>query len=154
MYEVPLDKFTANGHLPKPEKTSRNQGLFNHELTMAAIAADCAEGTHISRRAKSAVVDLEKAAEVCDEGIVMFDKVHRRLMAAQESISTATRAVSTNVRKAANEIGEGVQRIERMANFQTLEARVVLLERAAAAMKTLADLEREGRLAKVIAAMK
>jgi hypothetical protein len=45
-------------------------------------------------------------------------------------------------------------KVEKTANFSNLERYVNLLERAATAMSTLAELEKEGKLDKISSALK
>lgn len=126
--------------------------MFDREAVSLGLAKDITDGDHLSRRAKHVSVDLDKAGEMCESAVRMFEKVHLRVIGSEAKVLEAARNSSTNIRKAANEIGEGVQRMEKMANFALLEQRVAMLERAAAAMRTLAELERDGNLKRVMQA--
>lgn len=139
--------------MPKPEKDKR-EPMLRRDLVNVGAAMGINEGSHMSNRAKTISVDMGKAADTCEASIEMFDAVLMRVIASENKVMAASRQASSNIRKAANEIGEGVQRLEKMANFALLEQRVALLERAAAAIRVLADLEREGKLAKVMQAFK
>jgi hypothetical protein len=51
-------------------------------------------------------------------------------------------------------MASGLIKMEKSANFNNLERYVSLLERAASAMQTLADLEKAGKLDKIAGALK
>ena len=81
--------------------------------------------------------------------------LHRtKMMASEAEITKICKSTSTNVRTAANQLGEGLARLEKTCNFDKLERHVELLERASAAMLSLAELEKNGRLEKIMDAMK
>lgn len=98
--------------------------------------------------------DYKKAEEIAESAITMFEKTHSRLIAAQDSIAESAKKGSAKVRVAANDLSDGLKRIEKQADFNKLERYVQLLERAASAMQQLAELEKSGRLEKIIGAMK
>ena len=58
------------------------------------------------------------------------------------------------VAKAADDLASGLAKVEKAANFSNLERYVNLLERAATAMQTLAELEKAGKLEKIAGALK
>jgi len=81
--------------------------------------------------------------------------LHRtKMMASEADIAKICKSTSASVRTSANQLGEGLARLEKTCNFDRLERHVELLERASAAMLSLAELERNGRLEKIMGAMK
>jgi len=98
--------------------------------------------------------DFEKASEVCEQAAKMFDSSVASMMKAEASVSEAAKKTSSQIRKSANELSDGLQRIEKAANFDKLERYVGLLERAAQALTILAGLEKDGKLNKIIGAVK
>ena len=117
-------------------------------------ANDILCGQHISRRAKNMTTDYQKAEAIAEDAIVMFEKTHKRLIKAQEDVGESAKKGSAKVRVAANDLADGLKRIEKQADFSKLERYVALLERAATAMQQLAELEKSGRLEKIAAALK
>lgn len=97
---------------------------------------------------------FEAATSVLAETHDRFNHMLEQLMATERNMSDQTKKVSGNVRKAANELGEGLMRINKTADFDKLERYVQLLERAAAAMTDLAELENTGKLNKIMSALK
>ena len=82
-------------------------------------------------------------------------ELHRtRMMASEAEIAKVCKSTSVNVRTATNHLGEGLARLEKTCNFDRLERHVELLERASVAMLSLAELEKNGRLEKIMGAMK
>lgn len=98
--------------------------------------------------------DYEKASEIAETAEKMFKRNASNLMATTEDLQTNIKKVSGNVRKAADDLAAGLSRVEKTANFSNLERYVALLERAATAMSTLAELEKEGKLDKISSALK
>ena len=99
-------------------------------------------------------VDYEKATEIADSAEKMFKRNVSNLMTTTEELQNNIKKVSGNVRKAADDLAAGLIKVEKTANFSSLERYVSLLERAATAMSTLADLEKEGKLDKISNALK
>lgn len=134
-------------------KKSSRELMFKKSDVIECAANDAIVGTPITRRSKYVATDYDTAAKAMTEASRMFEMELNKLNEAQDRLSAAAKATSSNVRKAANEIHEGLQRIEKAANFDRLERQVSILERAAAALKTLAELEQGGKLARVIEAV-
>ena len=76
------------------------------------------------------------------------------LMDEETKLAETTKRAGGNIRKATNELGDAVKKFESSVNFDRLERCTALLERAAAAMKTLAELEQAGKLNKIFEAVK
>jgi hypothetical protein len=111
-------------------------------------------GTYITRKAKMISTDYEKASEIAETAEKMFKRNVSNLMDTADELQTNIKKVSGNVRKAADDLASGLVKMEKTANFSNLERYVTLLERAATALATLAELEKEGKLNKITAALK
>ena len=98
--------------------------------------------------------DYEKASEITETADKMFKHKISDLMVTTEELQNNIKKVSGNVRKAADDLAAGLVKVEKTANFSNLERYVNLLERAATAMSTLAELEKEGKLNKISSALK
>lgn len=98
--------------------------------------------------------DYEKASEIADTAEKMFKRNVSNLMGTTEELKGSIKKVSGDVRKAADDLAAGLSKVEKTANFANLERYVNLLERAATAMSTLAELEKEGKLEKISGALK
>ena len=98
--------------------------------------------------------DYEKASEIAETAEKMFKRNASNLMATSDELQANIKKVSGNVRKAADDLASGLMKVEKTANFSNLERYVNLLERAATAMSTLAELEKEGKLNKISSALK
>lgn len=117
-------------------------------------AADITGGTYFERRTKTMATDFEKASTICDDATKLFDRSFERMLASEEALVAATKKTSGNVRKAADDLAQGLAKVEKTANFDRLERYVSMLERAATAMATLAELESAGKLDKIADALK
>lgn len=97
---------------------------------------------------------IADATEILDGAIEGFNKSVTRFDSLQDGFAQKCKRASGNVRDAAERLAQGIERVERAANFDRLERYVTLLERAATAMKILADLEAAGKLDKIASAMR
>jgi hypothetical protein len=139
----------------KPVKQDRHGLAWDAAMVQEHCAADILNGNYLERRARGFMTqDFEKAAKVCDEATKMFNASFNHMLAAEGKISDAAKKTSGNVRKAADDLHSGLQKIEKAANFDRLERAVSVLERAAAALTVLAELEKDGKLERIASAVK
>ena len=140
----------------KPDVIDRYGPGWTVERVNTAIATELASdvGTYLTRKAKMILTDYEKATEITETADKMFKRNISALMNTTEELQTNIKKVSGNVRKAADDLAAGLTKVEKTANFANLERYVNLLERAATAMSTLAELEKEGKLDKISSALK
>lgn len=120
-------------------------------LAMELLTESC---NQLQRRAAMITTDYEKATEIVDGAEAMFRKSHSQLSTTVHAIQADVKKASGNIRKAADDLASGLAKVEKTANFSNLERYVGLLERAAAAMSTLAELEKSGKLDKIAGALK
>ena len=111
-------------------------------------------GTFVTRKAKMVNEDYVKASEIADAADQLFKRSINKLTATTEELQANVKKVSGNVRKASDDLASGLAKVEKTANFSNLERYVALLERAATAMTTLAELEKAGKLEKIAGALK
>ena len=78
----------------------------------------------------------------------------RELGVKEEEFKNKAKLISGQVRSSTNEMAEGIRKIEKTANFDKMSNYIDLLERAASAFEKLAELESNGKLDKIIAAIK
>jgi hypothetical protein len=140
----------------KPDAIDRNGPAWSVQRITNMIATELTteSGTYLTRRAKMIETDYEKAAEISETAEKMFKRNVSNLMATADDLQANVKKVSGNVRKAADDLASGLIKVEKTANFANLERYVNLLERAATAMSTLAELEKEGKLNKISSALK
>ena len=123
-------------------------------LNTVAAEVESPSGTYLTRGAKKMSIDFNNATAVLNEAERMFGKAVDGYQAKTSALSTAAKKCSGDVRKAADDLASGLAKVEKTANFNNLERYVSLLERAAAAMQTLAELEKTGKLDKIAGALK
>jgi len=98
--------------------------------------------------------DFEKATEVCEDASALFGRAMDKMLVSESRMCDVAKKTSGNIRKAADDLAQGLAKVEKTANFDKLERYVGLLERAASAMTILAELEKTGRLDKIAGALK
>jgi multidrug resistance efflux pump len=140
----------------KPDVIDRHGPGWSVEKITKAIADELLNenGTYATRKAKMVTTDYEKASEIAETAEKMFKRNASKLMATSDELQANIKKVSGNVRKAADDLASGLMKVEKTANFANLERYVLLLERAATAMSTLAELEKSGKLDKISSALK
>jgi gas vesicle protein len=140
----------------KPDVIDRHGFGWKVEKINNAIATETASenGTYLTRKAKMISPDYEKASEIMIEADKLFKRNASNLMQTTDELQNNVKKVSGNVRKAIDDLASGLVKVEKTANFPNLERYVLLLERAATAMTTLAELEKEGKLNKITNALK
>lgn len=111
-------------------------------------------GTFFSRGAKTMSNDLQHATKTLTDVEHMLATAVDKYHAQTAAVSAAAKRCSGDVRKAADDLASGLAKVEKTANFNNLERYVSLLERAATAMQTLAELEKAGKLDKIAGALK
>jgi len=140
----------------KPDIVDKDGPGWSVKRVTEAIAVELTNesGTYLTRKAKMISTDFEKATEITETAEKMFKRNASNLMTTTEELQANIKKVSGNVRKAADDLAAGLSKVEKTANFSNLERYVSLLERAATAMSTLAELEKEGKLGKISSALK
>jgi hypothetical protein len=140
----------------KPDVIDKDGPGWSVKRVTEAIAVELTNesGTYLTRKAKMISTDFEKATEITETAEKMFKRNASNLMTTTEELQANIKKVSGNVRKAADDLAAGLSKVEKTANFSNLERYVSLLERAATAMSTLAELEKEGKLGKISSALK
>lgn len=119
------------------------------------MLANVIDSGHLGKKtAKDLTEKHREIEEAVNDWYERLDLHRTKMMASEADITKICKSTSTNVRTAANQLGEGLARLEKTCNFDRLERHVELLERASAAMLSLAELERNGRLEKIMGAMK
>jgi hypothetical protein len=111
-------------------------------------------GTYLSRGVKTMSNDMQHATKTLTDAERMLDTAIDKYQAKAVAMSTVAKKCSGDVRKAADDLASGLIKVEKTANFSNLERYVNLLERAATAMQTLAELEKAGKLEKIAGALK
>jgi hypothetical protein len=109
---------------------------------------------YLTRKAKMMNDDYVKASEIAETADQLFKRNIDKLTVTTDTLQANVKKVSGNVRKAADDLSAGLAKVEKTANFANLEKYVALLERAATAMSTLAELEKAGKLEKIAGALK
>lgn len=107
-----------------------------------------------NRRAKNVATSIEEATEIVNETTKLFSAAVSALSAKHSHLEETAKKVSGSVREQADKLASGLSRVEKAADFDKLERYVILLERAATAFSTLADLEKTGKLEKIAASIR
>lgn len=139
----------------KPKKQDSKGLAWSLQEVMEHAAGDILNGNYFERRSKSYMsTDFEAATKVCDDATKLFNASMNHMLAAEAKIAEASKKTSGSVRKAADDLHSGLLKIEKVANFDRLERTVAVLERAAAALTVLAELEKDGKLERIATAVK
>ena len=140
----------------KVAKIDRHGPAYTLKSVINTVADEVNQpgGSYITRGAKTVSIDMQKATETLTEAERMFSGAINKYQAQATALSATAKKCSGDVRKAADDLASGLAKVEKTANFANLERYVTLLERAATAMQTLAELEKAGKLDKIAGALK
>lgn len=146
---------TAKGALD-PAVTSRTTGdLFaTKKITALVIETVKNQPTEMMRRAKKMTETTTDAIELIKRVEAQAFEAVTKLADTSKQLEETGKEVSGKVRMHAEKMAAGLRKIHAGANFELLERHTIMLERMAEAMKTLAELESRGTLAKISAAIK
>ena len=137
-----------------PDKIGRDGPLYSVAQLVKFCYNAASVGDLYTKKAKAMTKDAEKAIELTDDVAKRFKSSLSDLMATEQMFIQQSKKMSGDVRDASEKLGQGIQRIEKAANFERLERYVELLERASVAMTALGELEKTGKLDKIAAALR
>lgn len=138
----------------EPIGHDRHGAMWSAHQVRNLIAKEISDGTHFKRRIKTIMTDFQNVTDTCANATLAMHKAIDDMVQTQTKLADAAKKTSGSIRGSANDIKEGLERIERSANFDKMTNYVVLLERMAVAMATLADIERTGKLERIVDAIK
>lgn len=131
------------------------KGAMWHAADITAlIAKEIRNNSHFQRRVKNIMDDFKDVTVACDSVTKIFNHAIDSMAASQTRLSDIAKKTSSSVRSSATDLGDGLKRIEKAANFDKMAVYVGLLERMASAMSTLAELEKTGKLERIANAVK
>lgn len=132
----------------------RGEEMFKQSDITIEVASHINAGMFFTRRAKAMTQDLKQAEEMVDKWVASLTKALDTFHKKEDHLAEVSKKASGRVRNAAQQLSDGLAKIEGRANFDRLERYVDLLERAEAAMTALAKLDADGRLEKIAAAIR
>jgi hypothetical protein len=146
---------TVAGQKLKPASYDRYGPLYSkYDLDITILQELLANDNFFIRKRKRMSDQIKEVTNAVEAETKMFIHALDKLTTQETNLAEATKKVSGSVRKSANELGEGLLKVEKMADFNKLERYVGLLERAAVAFESLAELEKTGKLEKIALAIK
>jgi hypothetical protein len=132
----------------------RGDYRFSANTLNRNLIVEIYKSNHLRRRTRIVEKQINDVTDAVQATINVFGAAVDRLVSTEARVSEVTKKVTGQVRDNAQKLSDGLQRIEKTANFDRLERYVGLLERAAAAMATLAELEATGKLEKIAGAIR
>lgn len=143
----------ANPVMPQPVVIAGDVG-WKREDVNTVVAGEIADNNGIDRRGKRAAEKFELAKEVIELAEKEFNRTLTKLVDTEKQLGDTTKRVCGSIRKSADDLRSGLEKVQKTANFGALEKQVAILERAAVALTTLAALEKDGKLERLLAAIK
>jgi hypothetical protein len=151
---IQVDAKTRLGNV-KPCRITKEGVFYDTEQVKRDSALSFTTDKEIKAVAKEQKKEVfETAAEIIDDGFKIYDSALNRYSDKINKLADLSKKGSEQVRQATEKLSQGMQRIEKQSNFEKLEKYCLLLERAASAMTILAELEKNGKLEKIIDAIK
>ncbi len=132
----------------------RGDPRFSLEKANRNLIVEIYKTDHLNRRERKMEKQINDVTESVQQTINRFGAAMDSLVSKEVALAESTKKVSGSLRDHAQKIGDGLARVEKIANFDRLERYVALLERASSAMQALADLESTGKLDKIASAIR
>lgn len=138
----------------RPAAQGKKGPLYQRSQVYDLILKEVQLGIHIQIRDKAMAENINRASDEIKSATANFEKVIDSIVDAETRAAAEAKKVSGNIRKAADDLASGLLKVQKTADFTSLERHVALLERAASALTSLAELDKDGRLEKLIKSMK
>ena len=132
----------------------KGQVVYKTKDLANALVVEINNTNHFEKRVKTMNKDIETATKTANEALLIFENSIVQVIKKQTEVSESAKKVSGSIRQAANELSEGLIKLEKSANFQNLEKYAEILERCATSLSTLAELQKNGLLEKIGIAIK
>lgn len=146
-----------NNYLPglKPAGFERGEPLYsNKDILINCLNHIIQENYFYSEKVKTMTSDLKKASAALDEATKDFNARLTEFVNMQSALETKTKKSCGTLRDTTHKLNEGFAKLQKQADFNTLERYVALLERAEKSLSTLAELQHTGKLDKIFNALK
>lgn len=138
----------------RPVKNGKNGPMYLKSDVDSCVVKLINSESYFEKRASQMKSDVEKAIEKTNQATDGFASALDKFTDVERKFAEQSKKSSGNVRDAGEKLAQGLARIEKAANFDRLERYVDLLERAATAMISLAELEKSGKLEKISQAIR
>lgn len=145
---------TLEGSGLLPAKIDKHGPAYRMDDVNKCVLRDVIVDNYFARRHNKMTNDVQLAIDKTEKVTAEFSNALDKFFAVEERFVERSKKASGNVRDAADKMASGLLKIEKSANFDRLEVFVGLLERAATAMNSLAELEKTGKLEKIANAIK
>lgn len=143
---------TLNGLFPI--RQDKKGLMWNKSDVFVSVVKHIQTNNYFKRRAKIMSKDLEESNNLINESVGFLEASIEKLLKTENHLMDQSKKVSGSVRKSAHDLMTGMAAIEKMANFDKLERYVLLLERTASAMTVLSELDKNGKLEKLMSVIK
>lgn len=140
----------------KPIKNKHGEELYSKRSALLFITNQINDPSdnYFLRRAKNMKENIDQATALVDQAIVNLSNRFDILESKETEITDGAKKAASKLKVASENIGQGIARLEKAANFDKLERLVSVLERAADALEKLSELEKLGKLEKIAEALK
>ena len=140
-----------------PEYLDKNGAIYSSAKLMKAMSLDYLDSPYDFLTLRGIEVmpeQTKKTTHLIDTHVEQVSESLNRLIQLEGKLSESTKSVSSKVRKSTDDLKNGLERIHKQADFNSLERYVALLERASTAIETLAKIQETGKLEKIGAALR
>jgi uncharacterized protein Yka (UPF0111/DUF47 family) len=131
--------------------------VFRKDKLDAAVLVECRSEQYssiIDRKVKGMIRTTEQVTKELEDTVSKFGKVIDNITNKEVEVQDITKRVGSKVKDSTNKLGEGLAKLERTCNFGKLDKYAETLSNLADSLERIAELERTGKLEKLISAMK
>lgn len=97
---------------------------------------------------------IDDATSATDKAMGFFNQKINQFFKLESDFISRSKKTTGDMRDTIQKMGDSLDKLEKTSNLDQLERRVALMERAASAMRELAELQATGKLDKILAAIK
>lgn len=131
--------------------SQRGEVLVDHDTVVTFVAQDTNTGRHLQRQtARRITPDMQAASATVEAMTDHLAAVQKRMLAEMDALAAAAKDASRKARTSATDMSALLDKFNRSTDYVRLERNVAIIERMAAALGTLAELEKSGHLSKLM----
>lgn len=138
----------------RPMKVDRGGPWYRYQDVSNVVLKFVENNIYLQAKGKNVSNQIEEATAIINDAQKKFNHALEAFLTTERKFVDATKQASSQVRESADKLMNGLQKVEKTADFSRLEKYVDLLERASVAMNSLAELEKQGKLEKIASALK
>lgn len=134
----------------------RGEGVFDSRSITASIVKEISESSEtnaITRGFKQVNKITEEALKVVEESLQRFYAMQTDLQDSEDKLTKATKSATSKIKSSVNEVSDSIRKLEGIRGMESLNKYAETLSNVAESLERIAELEKSGKLDKLIKAL-